>query len=208
MSKEKFVQTLTDLGLKKTEARIYFYLSKKGPKKGKEIAAAVGITKQRLYPILKNLQNKSVINRTLHRPSKFSAISYEKLLDLLSRTKIEEAKILQQNKGKLLSDWEAIRLPKDKEASAKFCIIKGRNYVYSKIQQMIEETTTQFSVSSDLSGLLHAEQFGVLDKIKKRSLKSDIKFRFITDGEEKVHPGTCTVDKPELTGCGSHGSAN
>ena len=108
MSKENVLKSLTDLGFKKTEAKIYFYLAKNGPRKAKDITYAIGITKQRLYPLLKELQKKSVINPTLARPTKFEAISYEKLLDLFAKTKMEEAKTLQQNKGKLLSDWKSI----------------------------------------------------------------------------------------------------
>jgi sugar-specific transcriptional regulator TrmB len=181
VSQEEILKILRNLGLKKTEAKTYFYLAKRGPKKAKEITKALKITKQRLYPILKNLENKAIVKATLDRPAKFYAVPFEKVLDLFAKAKFEEAKIIQQNKGKLLSDWESIRLPKDKDVSAKFAIIKGRNYIYSKIQQMIEETTNQFSMLSDFSGLLRAEQFGVLDSIRNHPLKSEIEFRVITE---------------------------
>jgi sugar-specific transcriptional regulator TrmB len=200
VSQEEILKILRNLGLKKTEAKTYFYLAKRGPKKANEITKALKITKQRLYPILKNLQNKAIVNSTLNRPAKFYAIPFEKVLDLFAKAKFEEAKIIQQNKDKLLSDWGSIRLPKDKDVSAKFAIIKGRNYVYSKIQQMIEETTTQFSVLSDLSGLLRAEQFGVLDTIKSHPLKSDIEFRVITE-VSKNHLGIMKELLDSLDSC-------
>ena len=181
MSKEKLYKTLTDLGLKKTEAKIYFYLAKKGPKKGKEITNSLEITKQRLYPILKNLQSRGIINATLDRPAKFMAIPFEKLLDLFAKTKIEEAKIIKQNTGKLLSDWQLISRFEFQTNSSKFTIIKGKKFVYSKIQQMIEETRNQFSAILNLSELLRAEQFGVLDIIQKHPNKDEINFRIITD---------------------------
>jgi sugar-specific transcriptional regulator TrmB len=181
VSQEEILKILANLGLKKAEAKIYFYLAKKGPKNANEIRKALKMTKQQLYPILKNLQNKAIVNATLNRPANFSAVPFEKALDLFAKAKFEEAKIIQQNRGKLLSDWQSITLPKDKDVSAKFAIIKGRNYVYSKIQQMIEETTTQFSVLSNFSGLLRAEQFGVLDVIQNHPLKSEIEFRLITE---------------------------
>lgn len=200
MSQEKILEILRNLGLKKTEAKTYFYLAKRGPKKANEITKALKITKQRLYPILKNLQNKAIVNATLNRPAKFYAIPFEKILDLFAKAKFEEAKIIQQNKGKFLTDWESIRLPKDQDVSAKFAIIKGRNYIYSKIQQMIEETTTQFSVLSNFSGLLRAEQFGVLDTIKSHPLKSDIEFRVITE-VSKNHLGIMKELLDSLDSC-------
>lgn len=200
MSQEKILEILRNLGLKKTEAKTYFYLAKRGPKKANEITKALKITKQRLYPILKNLQNKAIINATLNRPAKFYALPFENVLDLFAKAKFEEAKIIQQNKGKLLSDWESITLPKDQDVSAKFAIIKGRNYIYSKIQQMIEETTTQFSVLSNFSGLLRAEQFGVLDTILNHPLKSDIEFRVITE-VQKNHCGIMKELLDSLDSC-------
>jgi sugar-specific transcriptional regulator TrmB len=200
VSQEKILEILGNLGLKKTEAKTYFYLAKRGPKKANEITKALKISKQRLYPILNNLQNKAIVNATLNRPAKFYAIPFEKVLDLFAKAKFEEAKIIQQNKGKLLSDWESITLPKDQDVSAKFAMIKGRNYVYSKIQQMIEETTTQFSVLSNLSGLLRSEQFGVLDTIQNHPLKSNIDFRVITE-VQKNHLGPMKELLDSLDSC-------
>lgn len=181
MRDEKVLKSLIDLGFKKTEARIYFYLAKKGQKKANEITKAIGITKQRLYPLLKDLQNRGIIHATLDRPAKFGAIPFERLLDFFAKTKMEEAKIIQQNRGKLLSDWQSINLSTHKTNSPKFTIIKGKKYVYSKIQQMIEETKEQFSVISNLSDLFKVEQFGVLDSIQNHPEKSNIDFRLITE---------------------------
>ena len=181
MSKEKVYKTLTDLGLKKTEAKVYFYLAKKGPKKAKEITIALGITKQRLYPIIKDLQNRGIVNSTIDRPAKFIAVTFEKLLDLFAKAKMEEAKIIKENTGKLLSDWQSISRFGFATELPKFTIIKGKKYVYSKIQQMIEETKDQFSVISNLSELLKVEQFGVLDFIQKHPNKFQIDFRLITE---------------------------
>ncbi|PVX26469.1 MAG: hypothetical protein CW716_05875 [Candidatus Bathyarchaeum sp.] len=181
MSKEKMLITLTDLGLKKTEAKIYFYLAKEGPKKSKEITAALGITKQRFYPIIRGLQNKGIVSATLDRPAKFVAIPFDKLLDLFAKTKMEDAKTIKQNTGKLIADWQSISLSGLKTSLPKFAIIKGKKYVYSKIQQMIQETTNQFSVISNLSELFRAEQFGVLDSILNHPKKLQINFRLITE---------------------------
>lgn len=184
MRKEKIINTLTDLGLKKTEAKVYFYLAKKGPKQAKEIVKAVGVTKQRLYPILKALQSKAVINASLDRPATFSAISYERLLDLFAKTKLEEAKIIEANKNELLLDWKYISALNKFNSQGKFSIIKGHKYVFSKIKQMIEETECSFSVISDISDLFRVDQFGVLESITKHPLKSKIEFHILTEINE------------------------
>lgn len=181
VSREKVLVELTKLGLKKAEAKTYFYLAKKGPKKANEITKALGMTKQQLYPIIKELQSKALVTATLDRPAEFSAISFEKFLDLFAQAKLEEAKIIQQNKGKLLSDWQSIAPPISENISENFSIIKGRTYVYSKIQQMIQETKRQFCAMSNLPDLLRADQFGVFDILQDFPNVPEIRFRIITE---------------------------
>jgi len=197
---ERILKSLINLGLTKAEAKVYFYLAKKGPKKASEIAKSLKMTRQQLYVVAKRLQSKAIVNATMERPVKFSAVSLNHVLDLMAKGKFEEAKIIEANKENLLSDWESISLPKDQDVSAKFSVVKGKNYVYSKIQQMIEETKTQFSVLSNFSGLLRAEQFGVLDTIRNHPLKSDIKFRVLTE-VHKNHRGIMKELLDSLDSC-------
>jgi sugar-specific transcriptional regulator TrmB len=173
-----------NLGLTKAEAQIYFYLTKRGPKKASEITSALKMKRQQLYLVIKRLESKAIVNTTIDRPAKFAAVPFEKVLDSIAKAKFEEAKIIEANKGNLLSDWESIALPEVEENASKFTVIKGRNHVYSKIQQMIEETRNHFSIMSNFSGLLRAEQFGVFDTIQSHPMKSKIDFRIITQISE------------------------
>jgi sugar-specific transcriptional regulator TrmB len=177
---ERILKSLINLGLTKAEAKVYFYLAKKGPKKASEITSALKIKRQQLYLVIRRLESKAIVNATIDRPAKFSAVPFEKVLDSIAKAKFEEAKIIEANKGNLLSDWESIAIQEVEENTSKFTVIKGRNHVYSKIQQMIEETRNHFSVMSNFSGLLRAEQFGVFDPIQNHPMKSKIDFRIIT----------------------------
>jgi sugar-specific transcriptional regulator TrmB len=181
LSQEKILKSLTNLGLTKAEAQIYFYLAKRGPKKASEITSALKMKRQQLYLVIRRLQSKAIVNATIDRPAKFSAVPFEKVLDSIAKAKFEEAKIIEAKKRNLLSDWESIAVPEVEENTSKFTVIKGRNHVYSKIQQMIEETRNHFSVMSNFSGLLRAEQFGVFDTIQSHPMKSKIDFHIITE---------------------------
>jgi sugar-specific transcriptional regulator TrmB len=64
--------------------------------------------KQQLYPCLKNLQSKGVVAATCKRPVLFSAIPFEKFLDLVIKASTEEAERMIQNKQKLLSSWQSM----------------------------------------------------------------------------------------------------
>jgi sugar-specific transcriptional regulator TrmB len=181
LSKEKVLKTLEELGLSKLDARVYFFLAKKGSKKAKEVTLALKIAKQQLYPSLKSLQSKSLVNATLEHPARFSAVPFEKALDLFVKAKMEEAKSIQQSKDKILTDWQSIVIQETEDRSAKFTVIEGRKYVYSKIQQMIQDTKNHLSFVAPVPGLARADQFGLFDVAFNHPSKAKIQFRFLTE---------------------------
>ena len=183
-SQEKVFKTLVDLGLAKIDAKVYVFLAKKGPRKAQDVAGFLRISKQQLYPSLRSLQSKGLVNATLEHPARFSAVPFEKALDLFAKAKMEEAKSIQQNKDKILTDWQSIVIKEAEDKSARFTVIEGRKYVYSKIQQMIQETKKQLSIVTTVSGLIRADQYGLLDVAFNHPLKSQVQFRFLTELSE------------------------
>jgi sugar-specific transcriptional regulator TrmB len=179
MSQEKVLKTLRDLGLTRLDTEVYIYLAKKGPQKGIEISKALKVQKQQLYRSLKNLQKKAIVSATLERPARFSAVPFEKVLDLFIRAKLEEAQNIQTEKSKLLSSWQTIQAGETPDESARFMVIEGRNIIYSRIKQMMNEAKNQLSLISTVTGLVRADRFGLLDFDLKRPRQS-IQFRLLT----------------------------
>jgi sugar-specific transcriptional regulator TrmB len=106
-SKELMLKLLFDLGLTETEVSVYVFLTKKGPQKAGIIGNALNLYKQRLYRSLRKMQRKGVIEASGY-PACFSAMPFEKVLDLVIKSNIEEAECMKQNKGELLSTWQSI----------------------------------------------------------------------------------------------------
>jgi sugar-specific transcriptional regulator TrmB len=102
------LETLECFGLSRMDAEVYVYLAKKGPKKGRELANALQVTKQQLYPSLKNLKNKGVVTASLERPALFSAVAFEKVVELLIAIKVEQAKAVKETKKELMDSWRSI----------------------------------------------------------------------------------------------------
>jgi sugar-specific transcriptional regulator TrmB len=88
---------LEDFGFKRTDAEVYVYLAKKGPQTVKDMVDALKMSKQRLYLILKNLKTKSVITVSSDRPMVFTALPFEKILDLLEKTHMEQVDAIKTN---------------------------------------------------------------------------------------------------------------
>jgi sugar-specific transcriptional regulator TrmB len=99
------LRTLESYGLKRVDAEVYIFLAKKGPQKGIDIAGALKIRKRQLYSILKALQNKGIVIVSPEHPALFSALAFEKVLDLLVEANVEQAKAIEAAKEELLSSW-------------------------------------------------------------------------------------------------------
>src|SRR4030066_932693 len=125
VSQEKVLKTLESLGIAQLDARVYVFLAKKGPQKATDVAKSLKMPKQTLYVIIKNLQRKGIVTSTLEHPARFSAVPFEKVLDLFVIAKMEEAQRIQQSRDEILLDWQSIAIADNEETSAKFTIIEG-----------------------------------------------------------------------------------
>lgn len=181
LSQEKIVKTLTNFGFTKNDATVYIYLAKKGPKKGSEIIKTLKMPKQQLYPIIKNLQRKGIVSSTFERPARFSAVTFDKVIDLFTEAKMEEIKRIQNNKNQLLSEWESIHIKENEEKIDKFAVLEGRKFIYSKIRQMAQEAKNKFCVVFPLSTLIRLDKYGVFDAVVPKIGTSNVNYCFITD---------------------------
>ena len=98
------------LGITETDSQVYIYLAKKGPQTGENIAKTLNMTKQQTYRCLKTLQIKGITNTTLKSSTCFSAIPFEKVLDIITKTKKQEAKNIQKNRKASLSNLASLIL--------------------------------------------------------------------------------------------------
>jgi len=108
VSLERVLKALTKLGLSQREAEIYIYLATKGPQKAGNIAETLNLNKQYLCSTLKSLQNKKIINVTREYSAQFSALPFEKALNLLAQTKRKEAQHIEENKEEIIANWRSM----------------------------------------------------------------------------------------------------
>jgi sugar-specific transcriptional regulator TrmB len=108
LSQERVLKALISVGLSQTDAQVYVFLATKGSQKARNIATALKMYRRKIYRSLKSLQNKEIVNATLERPAQFSAIPFDKLLNLLIKAHLKEAQYIEQNKEEILSHWNSM----------------------------------------------------------------------------------------------------
>ncbi len=108
MSLERVLKILESLGLQRADAEMYIYLAKKGPKREQELFRAFKMTDAQLRSSLENLQTRGVVTATLEQSALFSAVAFERALDLLIRVNIEHAQIIKETKKEILKNWQTM----------------------------------------------------------------------------------------------------
>jgi sugar-specific transcriptional regulator TrmB len=108
MSKDWMLKTLVGLGLRELDAEVYVFLATNGPQEAKNIATALKLYRQQLYGSLKNLRKKGIVNASPERPARFSAVLFERVLELFLEAKMEQQRTLQESREELLSTWKSV----------------------------------------------------------------------------------------------------
>ncbi len=105
-------EKLRDFGLTKNESKIYVFLSKSGPKKAIEISTEEKIPRTETYHLLSNLETKGIVEPSVEKPTRFSAVAIEKAIESIIRNqekKIGELKILKNDMVELWNSFQKIR---------------------------------------------------------------------------------------------------
>ena len=143
------------------------------------------MNKQQLYPSLKNLQSKGVVSVTLEHPAQFSAIPFEKVLDLYLKTKMEEVRRIQQSKDQILNDWQSIVIGMADDSSEKFMVFEGKTRIFSRLQKMIQESKRELLTIASVAGLTQADDFGIFELAQNHPFKSSIQFKCLVEAKDK-----------------------
>ena len=181
LSTENILQILKNFGLTEKEAEIYIFLAKRGVQKSGEIAKGIKTHRAEVYRMIRSLQAKGLVESTLEAPVRFAAVPFERAIDSFIRTKREEAASVESAKRDLLEEWNLINGHETEPQLEKFVVIEGRNRIYHKILNMVNETKNQLSATSIAPALVRINEFGILDAAFTHPLKSQIQFRFLTE---------------------------
>jgi sugar-specific transcriptional regulator TrmB len=108
MSKEWILQTLLDQGLPRVDAQVYVFLIIDGPNQRKTIAQRLSLNRSGIHHSLANLKSLGIIIEIPKRPTMFSALPFDKVLELLLQAKKEQTNYLLKNRDVLLTNWHEL----------------------------------------------------------------------------------------------------
>jgi len=107
LSLERVLKTLAGFGLTRTEAEVYVYLAREGSQITETTAESLSLNERAVSRILDSLLEKGIVSRTSEKSAIFSALPFEKAIDLLVKLHLEETRILEQNRDEIVSQWNS-----------------------------------------------------------------------------------------------------
>ncbi len=181
MSEKDVTRFLQILGLSKREIQVYMFLAKSGVQSTSFVAKRLKMERVQAYRTFKKLQEKGFIEATLERPTRFTIVTFESLVDSFITAKKNEVTNLTDQKQNLLTAWQTISAPESEYPVAKFSIITGKKKIHSKMLSMIEESNHEVTILTTALGLIQEDIAGVFDAAISASQDRSIKLKVITD---------------------------
>ena len=181
MSEKDVTKFLQILGLSKREIQVYMFLAKSGVQSTSFVAKRLKMERVQAYRTFKKLQEKGFIEATLERPTRFTIVPFETLVDSFINAKKNEITNLTDQKQPLLTAWQSISAPESEYPVAKFSIITGKKKIHAKMLSMIEESNAEVIVLTTALGLIQEDIAGVFDTAFISSQERNILFQIITE---------------------------
>lgn len=181
MSEKDITRFLQVLGLSKREIQVYMFLAKSGVQSTSFVAKRLKMERVQAYRTFKKLQEKGFIEATLERPTRFTIVPFETLVDNFITAKKTEVVNLNDQKQNLLTAWQSISAPESEYPVAKFSIITGKKKIHSKMLTMIEESKTEVIFLTTSLGLIQEDIAGIIDAAVMPSQERNVQFQIITD---------------------------
>ena len=181
MSEKDVTKFLQVLGLSKREIQVYMFLAKSGVQSTSFVAKRLKMERVQAYRTFKKLQEKGFIEATLERPTRFTIVPFEALVDTFINAKKNEVTSLNEQKQSLLTAWQSISAPESEYPVAKFSIITGKKKIHSKMLSMIEESKAEVIVLTTALGLIQEDIAGIFDAAVAPSQERNVQFQIITE---------------------------
>jgi sugar-specific transcriptional regulator TrmB/predicted transcriptional regulator len=181
MSEKDVTKFLQLLGLSKREIQVYMFLAKSGVQSTSFVAKRLKMERVQAYRTFKKLQEKGFIEATLERPTRFTIVPFEALVDNFISAKKNEVTNLNDQKTSLLTAWQSISAPESEYPVAKFSIITGKKKIHSKMINMIEESKSEVIVLTTALGLIQEDIAGIFDAAVTPSEEHNVQTQIITE---------------------------
>jgi sugar-specific transcriptional regulator TrmB len=191
---ENDIDTLTQLGLTPTQAKVYIVLVKYEKASVQTIAKVAQIDRSDSYRVIRQLQNLRLTEKILGTPSSYRAMPLTEGISLLLNQKKHEFRLLQNNAKKLLrKNGPLLKADQSCADQDQFVIVPPLEMHYRKFQDSLGKARESLDSVFSWADLKSTIEDGA--PAHKEALKKGAKLRYIVEkqGVPKDHAATTNV---------------
>lgn len=201
MLKDRYIHTLTDLGLTLVQAKTYLALCKLDTATIKMISKASSLARQDIYRIMPALQKMGLTEKIIANPTKYKATPIRNGIAHLLQNKEQEQKMLHKKTAELLKNLQedAFRMEAPAEEEPQMLVISELSLL---VKRLMDETNAS-EISIDSMGTWESFEgitaHGLADF--KKALRRGVRIRAITEkppSEKAIPPYLKTLQKHPL----------
>ena len=169
---EEDFKTLSKLGLKSTEAKVYLALVKNGPSNAREIAQNSNVARPDIYRTVSQLQNIGLVEKIVAKPQTFNAIPLSEALAILFQKREKENEELIEKTGILLKKYNTLQRNATREKANQFILIPQKETLIRERARAINNTKEKVCVMIPQKNLLQVltNSFELLSNATQRKV--------------------------------------
>jgi sugar-specific transcriptional regulator TrmB len=185
---EEDIQTLVDLGLTNSQAKVYLTLITYGKMKGRTIGKSSGVARQDIYRVLDELQEKGLVEKIIMMPTEYQATPIEIGMSILLRQKAREYQMFEKKTKCIQKKFQAQATKKQPLEESQFSLISEKDSVIYKFKTAFD--SAQKSVEGIFFWKGFCQMVANRDQGWNRVLANGVNLRFIihdyNDKEKKI----------------------
>lgn len=191
--REKSIKTLVELGLSRTQAKIYLALVEKGTSTIRAVADNSGVGRPDTYRAMLELKRVGLIETILCSPTKYNPLPLPEAVSILIGQKHKEIRDLKEKTGKLLEEYENKISEQTDVFDNEFVLVpKGKASINKGMTAIL---SAQESIDCITSLKKFSQTFLVASEEIIKAANRGVKIRFILD---KSSMNTLLKILPEL----------
>ncbi|MGA8303244.1 MAG: helix-turn-helix domain-containing protein [Thermoplasmata archaeon] len=176
----ELLELLAQHGVPEKGARVYLAACRSGPQTASELARLSAVSRVEAYRFIKQLAADGLLQATGGRPMRFAALPPDELLDRWIRKASDRVHRLQQDRAKILTDWEDARTEFDERDPRKFAVLEGRETIHRFLLKRLGTAEHQVLLCASGTSLLRVIDAGT-DRALREASARGVKVRIVTE---------------------------
>jgi sugar-specific transcriptional regulator TrmB len=182
---DEAIQTLTELGLTVSQAKVYLALCALEKATARRVSQHSKVARQEVYRILDELHKGSLVEKIIVTPTEFKSVPMENCVSILVDRKKSEISETQKKATKLLQKLKKTTTKNTlHEEAAQFSLIPERESAILRLRKAAE--TAQISINFISKAKSFLQGSVIFEKSLEKALAKGVEIRWIVEESENA----------------------